>query len=53
MKERLLKITLKLVWLKKSLLDLRYLSVHDNTQIFVMQFVLSAVLSLEIKNENI
>ena len=44
MKEKILKIILKLIWFKKSLLCLR--PVNDITQFFVIEFVLSAVLSL-------
>ena len=44
--KKIVKIVSKLVWFKKSLLVLRYLPPHDFGQLFVLEFVRSAVLSL-------
>ena len=46
MKPKILKIILKLGWFRKSLLGLRYRPVHDITQVFVIEYVPSAVLAL-------
>ena len=47
MKEKILKIILKLVWFKKLFLGLRYWPVHDITQFLLLNLYLpSAVLSL-------
>ena len=45
MKEKVLKTVSQLVWFKKLLLVLRYLSLQDISQFFVLEFVPSGVLS--------